>query len=181
MKTKNVIKINLIQLPISAALLSISVAIFTAFTGQVLALPAISGNLGVKNLISQNLISQNLDLQKPNALRLLNLSDAQKLQIRAILTKDKEARRQELQELRTQEEELRTIIDGNASRDVLLQKFNQVQNLRRQVAQKRFEQTLEIREILTPQQRSQLSQVARESRKNRKDQQKFRIKPDDQL
>jgi periplasmic protein CpxP/Spy len=101
-----------------------------------------------------------------NILKSLNLSDSQRQQIKSILEKDRETRRSDLQELRTKEQELRSMMDSNASKEVLIQKFNQVQNLRRQNAQTRFEQMLSVREVLTPQQRSQLSKAANEANSN---------------
>jgi len=101
-----------------------------------------------------------------NVLKSLNLSDVQKRQIQAILEKGKESRRASIQELRTRQQELRTMMDRNTPREVLTEKFNQIQNLRRQNEQKRFGQMLAMREVLTPQQRSQLSKAVRDARRN---------------
>ncbi len=104
-----------------------------------------------------------------NILKSLNLSDPQRQQIQAILQKDQKSRRSSFQELRAKEQELRTMMDGNVPRGTLIQKFNQIQTLRRQNEQRRFEQMLSIREVLTPQQRSQLSKAAKEANGNRRE------------
>jgi protein CpxP len=137
-----------------------------------------TGLIGLISLIPiQPATAQPLDGQvnppPANVLKSLNLSDTQRQQIQAILAKDQDARRAAMQELRTQEQELRTMMDGNTSREALLQKFNQVQGLRRQNEQRRFEQMLAMREILTPQQRSQLSQAVRSSMRNFRGQRRF--------
>jgi periplasmic protein CpxP/Spy len=138
---------------------------------------AICGSAIAIGLITiQPVTSQPIDVPNPppaNILKSLNLSDTQRQQIQAIMAKDQEARRAVMQELRTQEQELRTMMDGNTTREALLQKFNQVQGLRRQNEQRRFEQMLAMREILTPQQRSQLSQAVRSSMRNFRGQRRF--------
>lgn len=108
-----------------------------------------------------------------NVLKSLNLSDSQRQQIRTILEKDREERRNDFQELRTKEQELRTMMDGNSPKEALVQKFNQIQTLRRQNAQFRFEQMLAVREILTPSQRSQLSKAAAEANNQQRRQRRF--------
>jgi len=126
--------------------------------------------------------SQPLDGQinpPANILKSLNLSDTQRQQIQAILAKEQDVRRASIQELRAKEQELRTMMDGNATREALLQKFNQIQELRRQNEQRRFAQMLEIREVLTTQQRSQLSKAVKESVQNFH--RKRRLSPDNQL
>lgn len=127
-------------------------------------------------------IAQPLDVPETppaNVLRALNLSDVQKQQIRSILEKDRETRRAVVQELRTKEQELRTMMDGNATREALMQKFSQIQNLRRQNEQRRFDQMLSMREILTPQQRTELSKVAKEANSNFRERRQRRfLRPD---
>ena len=151
----------------SRFLSSLGISIWMAICGSAIAISLIT---------IQPATAQPIDGQvnpPANILKSLNLSDAQRQQIQAILAKDQEARRAAMQELRTQEQELRTMMDGNATREVLLQKFNQVQGLRRQNEQRRFEQMLAMREVLTPQQRSQLSQAVRSSTRNFRGQRRF--------
>jgi len=92
-------------------------------------------------------------------LKQLNLTTAQKQQIKAIQERDKESRRSAMAQLRAGERELRNMLDGASSDDMIRQKFNQVQTLRQQNMKMHFEQMLAIREVLTPQQRSQLTQI----------------------
>jgi len=133
----------------------------------------------------QPLSSQPIDVPETppaNILKALNLSDTQKQQIQAILGRDRETRRAAVQELRAKEQELRAMIDGNATREALTQKFSQVQSLRRQNEQRRFAQMLSMREILTPQQRSELSKVAKDANSNVRERRQRRFKrPDNQF
>ncbi|AFY74025.1 hypothetical protein Syn7502_01999 [Synechococcus sp. PCC 7502] len=136
----------------------------------------------IPTLPANSQIADNPSPPPASVLKALNLSDSQKQQIESILQKGKESRRTAMEELREKERELRGMMDGTATREVLTQKFNQIQNLRRQNEQRRFEQMLAIREILTPQQRSQLSKAASEARGNWRERRERRFaKPDDQL
>jgi periplasmic protein CpxP/Spy len=69
--------------------------------------------------------------------------------------------------LQANKQELNQLIQGNASADRVRQKRQQVQSLQREIADTNFEQTLAIREILTPEQRVKLQQVMEQRRQNR--------------
>ncbi len=69
--------------------------------------------------------------------------------------------------LRTAKQELAQLMQGNASSDQLRQKRQQVQSLQREVSDLNFENTLAIREILTPEQRVKLQQIMQQRRQNR--------------
>ena len=77
--------------------------------------------------------------------------------------KNKERR----QTLQVAKQELNQLIQGNASTDQVRQKRQQVQSLQREIADTNFENTLAIREILTPEQRVKLQQIVAQRRQNR--------------
>jgi periplasmic protein CpxP/Spy len=143
------------------------------------------GIVAISLMPFQSAYTQPLDVPEPppaNIFKALNLSDTQKQQIQAILGRDRETQRAAVQELRAKEQELRAMMDGNATREALIQKFSQLQNLKRQNEQRRFDQMLSMREILTPQQRSELSKVAKDANSNIRERRQRRfLRPDNQF
>jgi Spy/CpxP family protein refolding chaperone len=88
----------------------------------------------------------------------INLSTQQRQQIQALhqqTKNDTQALRQQLQQA---EQQLRSLLAGNASDDQLRQLHQQIQPLRQQLDDKRFDMLLAERQILTPEQRTQLAQ-----------------------
>jgi periplasmic protein CpxP/Spy len=85
-------------------------------------------------------------------------------QLRAASKGKNLARRQALQ---TAKQELSTLLQGNASADQIRQKRQQVQSLQREISDSNFENTLAIREILTPEQRVKLQQIVQQRQQNR--------------
>ncbi len=69
--------------------------------------------------------------------------------------------------LRTAKQELTQLMQGNGSSSQIRQKRQQVQSLQREVSDVNFENTLAIREILTPEQRVKLQQLMQQRRQNR--------------
>lgn len=94
----------------------------------------------------------------------LNLSAEQKKEMQAIRQKYQGQTKPLQEQLRTQMEELRRMMDGNASKDSIRAKHEQVVNLRNQLANIRFEEMLENREVLTPSQRQQFAQLMQQRR-----------------
>jgi periplasmic protein CpxP/Spy len=123
-------------------------------------------------LLSQTSQLSNSNLKIPagnlNSLaKELNLSgdQIQKLQqLRKNAQGKTKTRRQTLQAAK---QELNQLIQGNASADQVRQKRQQVQSLQREIADTNFENTLAIREILTPEQRVRLQQIIEQRRQNR--------------
>jgi periplasmic protein CpxP/Spy len=122
--------------------------------------------------LSQTNQSPNGELKIPagnlnNLAKELNLSgdQIQKLQQ---LRKNAQGKTKESRKiLQANKQELNQLIQGNASADRVRQKRQQVQSLQREIADTNFEQTLAIREILTPEQRVKLQQVMEQRRQNR--------------
>jgi periplasmic protein CpxP/Spy len=122
--------------------------------------------------LKQNNQSPNGELKIPagnlnNLAKELNLSgdQIQKLQQ---LRKDAQGKNKERrQTLQVAKKELNQLIQGSASTDQVRQKRQQVQSLQREIADTNFENTLAIREILTPEQRVKLQQIMAQRRQNR--------------
>ncbi len=122
--------------------------------------------------LNQNNRSSNSDLKIPagnlgNLTKELNLSSdqIQKLQQLRKNTQGKTKERRKI--LQTNKQELNQLIQGNASADRVRKKRQQVQSLQREIADTNFEQTLAIRDILTPEQRVKLQQIIEQRRQNR--------------
>ena len=84
--------------------------------------------------------------------------------IMAIRNQNKQEIRQSLQELRNAQEELNIMISGNETENQLRQKHDQVLQLRKKLAELRFNNILKIREVLTPEQLQQWSKLMRQRR-----------------
>lgn len=94
----------------------------------------------------------------PGWLRELNLTEAQQTAMRAI----KEKYRPQLEAKRTEGQaagqEMRQLMQGNASDDQLRSQHRKLQGIRQSAGELKFESMLEIRKILTPEQREQMAQ-----------------------
>ncbi|CAN1209508.1 hypothetical protein TUMEXPCC7403_04750 [Tumidithrix helvetica PCC 7403] len=107
-------------------------------------------------------------LPQGQVLRRLNLSDAQLRQMKAIRETNKSEIQTTTQQLQTAQTELQSLMSDSASSDRVREKFNQVQGLRQKLEQIHFERMLATREILTPQQRSQLVEILKQRRHERR-------------
>ncbi len=89
----------------------------------------------------------------------LDLTPEQSEQIETIRQQsqaDTEPLRQEFQQAH---EQMRSLLAGNANSDELRQQHQQIQTLHQQLGDRRFETMLEVREILTPEQRSSWAEL----------------------
>ncbi len=102
-----------------------------------------------------------------NLVKELNLSPDQIQQLQKLRAQFNDKTKERRQALRVAKQELTQLLQGNASSDQIRQKRQQVQSLQRQVADTNFENTLAIREILTPEQRVKLQQLIEQRRQNR--------------
>jgi periplasmic protein CpxP/Spy len=106
-------------------------------------------------------IAQNLPSVRPSGmgwLRDLNLSSEQMQQIRAIRGRYKNQLVSKRQAARQAQQELRSLMAGEATAGQIREKYRQVQTLHQQVAETQFNSLLEMREILTPQQRQKFAE-----------------------
>jgi periplasmic protein CpxP/Spy len=97
----------------------------------------------------------------------LNLTPVQIERLQKLRTASKSKTKERRQALRVAKHELAQLIQGNATTDEIRQKRKQVQALQKDLADDRFEGTLAIREILTPEQRMKLHQLMEQRRHNR--------------
>lgn len=87
----------------------------------------------------------------------LNLSSEQQAKIKAIRDQNKQETQGLRDQLKTLHQKMQSL-GVNATDDQLRQHYEQVKNLRQQLADKKFEEMLAIRKILTPEQRAKLAQ-----------------------
>jgi periplasmic protein CpxP/Spy len=102
-----------------------------------------------------------------NLVKELNLSPDQIQRLQQLRKTSQGKTKERRQALRTARQELNQLLQGNASSDQIRQKRQQVQSLQREVADSNFENTLAIREILTPEQRVKWQQLIQQRRQNR--------------
>ncbi len=122
---------------------------------------------------AQNNRSVNRQLQVPagGVLKLvqeLNLSPDQTQRLQQLRKNAQGKNKERRQALQTTKRELTQLLQGNGSSNQIRQKRQQVQNLQREIADTNFENTLAIREILTPDQRVKLQQIVAQRRQNRR-------------
>jgi len=106
------------------------------------------------------------NMPQGEVLKKLNLSNTQMQQLKAIRDRNKDTLKSSTQQLRQASQDIQNLLAGTAPTEQIRSKFNQVQNLKQQVAKLQFEQMLAMREILTPQQRMQLAQAMTQFRGN---------------
>jgi Spy/CpxP family protein refolding chaperone len=96
----------------------------------------------------------------------LNLSDDQKAKIDAIRQKY-QGQIQKLRETqKSNEQELNSLLSNNASDRDIRAKHQQISRNRQEISNLQFESFLEIRQVLTPAQRTEFSQLMQERRTN---------------
>ena len=94
----------------------------------------------------------------------LNLTPEQTQQIEAIQAQYQEEMSQSKEAMRQAQQELMDLMAGTASVDQIREQYNQVETLKQQVSQLRFDSMLAMREVLTPEQRSQAAQLMQNRR-----------------
>jgi periplasmic protein CpxP/Spy len=102
-----------------------------------------------------------------NLVKELNLSSDQVQRLQQLRTNAQGKTKERRQALQAARQELKQLLQGSASTDQIRQKRRQVQSLQQEVADSNFENTLAIREILTPEQRVKLQQLIQQRRQNR--------------
>ncbi|MGF1588312.1 MAG: Spy/CpxP family protein refolding chaperone [Pleurocapsa sp.] len=97
----------------------------------------------------------------------LNLTPEQSEQIKAIKEQSKAENQALMEQMQTSREEMRSLLAGDSSPEQLRDKHQAIQNLHQELGNNRFETILEIREVLTPEQRTQMADLI-EQRRDRK-------------
>ena len=71
------------------------------------------------------------------------------------------------EEMRTNHQEMQSLLASDASPEQLRRQHQKIQDLRQQLSTNRFENMLQVREILTPQQRTQMAELREKHRGRR--------------
>ena len=100
----------------------------------------------------------------------LNLSDAQKAQLKSIRDKYQPQLTSQRQAFQQAQQELRTLMTSNADKSQILEKRAQVMAIKQKLEDLHFQSMLAMREVLTPQQRTQLEQLMKQRHQNMKNQ-----------
>ena len=109
---------------------------------------------------------ENVNMPSGRMLKQLNLSTEQLQKLKTIRERDLVRIRELAQQSRQANKELRDLLAGSASSDTIRSKHDQVLNLQQELQKQHFERMLAMREILTPQQRSQLKEIMQKNRPN---------------
>jgi len=126
-------------------------------------------------LIAQAGVRQPLGTGQAGGLRNLNLTPQQIKDMQAIRTKYQPRLTQQRQALQQAMQALRQLMVGNASPDQIRKQHAEVSRLRQQLESTRFESMLEVRDILTPEQRLQFDQQLQQRREGMKTRLRQRI------
>ncbi len=94
----------------------------------------------------------------------LNLTDSQRDEIRAIQAKYADSIQTNHQDLNNAYQELRTMMINNTSDEVIRSKYQEIMNMRQRSADLRFESMLEVRNVLTQEQRQELADLIEQKR-----------------
>lgn len=108
----------------------------------------------------------------------LNLTTQQQQQLTAIRQKYQGPMDQLREQLRRNQEELRTMMDGTTPANTITAKHDQIMGLRQQLDKLRFQSLLESREVLTPDQRKQFAQLMNQHRAKMRSKMGDRVPPE---
>lgn len=97
----------------------------------------------------------------------LDLTPEQSAQIEAIHEQYHAANEQNYQQLQQAREEMRSLLAKDTNPNELRQQHQEIQSLRQQLGDSRFEVMLQVREILTSEQRQQMAELMAQHRGRR--------------
>ena len=97
----------------------------------------------------------------------LDLTSEQSAQIEAIQERSKTDNQALWQQMQTNRQEMQSLLSSNASTEELRATHQNVQNIQQELGNNRFETMLEIREVLTPEQRTQMAELMSQHRGRR--------------
>ncbi len=107
-------------------------------------------------------------------LRELNLSADQMTKIQQIRTRYRDELKNDREAARQAQQELRTLMAGTANDDQIREKYRQVKDLRAKAADAQFNSMLEIRNVLSPEQRQKFADRMEKQRGGMRDRQPVR-------
>lgn len=158
---------------------SIFAAVATALVILPLGVNAAQTNLEPNSIQEPSLITQLAQNQMKQGKRMgrgdrmekflqqLELTPEQSQQIETIQEQSRTENETLWQEMQTNHEQMQSLLSSDASPEQLRQQHQQVQALRQQLGDNRFETMLEVREILTPEQRTQMAELMEQHRGQR--------------
>ena len=97
----------------------------------------------------------------------LDLSEEQSTQIKAIYRRHYQTNQESRQELREAKEEMGSLLTREANPNRIRQKHREIQSLNQELGNSRFEAMLEVREVLTREQRQEIADMMAEYRGRR--------------
>jgi periplasmic protein CpxP/Spy len=153
-----------------------------AVTFLMLTLGSATAATAVSNPVERQTIAQNQRPNRPGGKEggmfdKLNLSADQKQKMQAVRDRYKDQVSQRMQAVRQARQELGTMMAGTANASQMREKHRQIIGLRQQLEEVQFEITLAMREVLTPEQRSQLAQMMQQRRQTAKNRMQNGQKP----
>ncbi|NUN65645.1 Spy/CpxP family protein refolding chaperone [Pseudanabaena biceps] len=119
---------------------------------------------------------ENPEMPSGRVLKQLNLSAEQLQKLKAIRDRDSDKLRALSDQSRLANRELRELLDGTESNDVIRAKHDRLLSLQQELRKQHFERALAMREILTPQQRSQLKEIIQKNRPMQREGMRERLK-----
>lgn len=148
---------------------SLVIALLALFVGGsvVLAEPLFKKNLNSDQFVAQTpegRMGKRGKFGQGRVLEELNLSEQQQQQLEAIKQKYQGQFQPLRENMRTLRQELQTMMTGTASNNQIRAKHQQLAASRQQMENLRFESMLEMREVLTPEQRSKFGQLMEQYR-----------------
>lgn len=141
---------------------------FSRYISAALAL-ALAISMPVTLTFTQPSLAQDLGEAPGKVLQQLNLSTQQLQQIKVIRERNSSEIKSGRQRIRQLQQEMQSLMAGTSPSDQVRAKFNELQSLRIQASKLQFEQMLAMREVLTPQQRTQLAELVKQRRGSRRE------------
>lgn len=125
--------------------------------------PSVSNTQVETSVVAQRMESgsfrERINERRQQLQRELNLTSEQSEKIRDIRAQAKEDMQSVHENLKEQREAMRSLLTSNANPNRLRQQHQKIQDLKESIDDQRFETMLEVREVLTPEQRSQMSEL----------------------
>jgi|JI81BgreenRNA_FD_contig_111_519349_length_3664_multi_6_in_0_out_0_4 periplasmic protein CpxP/Spy len=112
-----------------------------------------------------------------NLFQQLNLTPEQKAKIESIRAQSKDQLTNQRKAFQQAQQELRTLMASNADPNQIRDKHNQVMAMKQQLDNLQFESRLAMRDVLTPEQRTQLDQLMKQRYQNHKNQGQHKNNP----
>ena len=94
----------------------------------------------------------------------LDLSDEQSSQIKAIYRRSYQANQESRQELQQAREEMGSLLTSEANSNLIRRKHREIQSLNQELGNSRFEAMVEVRKVLTLEQRREIADMMTEYR-----------------